>query len=91
MSNFPLMIYQTGLKFRDEMSPKFGFLRSREFIMNDLYSFHLCDEDAKVIYQCVSEVLFFFFTFFFHNCLFNSFLGLSSNFTRLIKISPLRR
>ncbi|MFG0331674.1 MAG: proline--tRNA ligase [Phycisphaerales bacterium] len=37
----PLTLYQIQTKFRDEFRPRFGVLRSREFIMKDAYSFHL--------------------------------------------------
>ncbi|KPK38102.1 MAG: prolyl-tRNA synthetase [Omnitrophica WOR_2 bacterium SM23_29] len=40
----PLILYQIQTKFRDEMRPRFGVIRSREFIMKDAYSF---DRDAK--------------------------------------------
>lgn len=53
---FPLMMYQTNHKFRDEMRPKFGLFRSREFLMNDLYSFDLNEEDALLTYDAVSKV-----------------------------------
>ena len=46
----PLMLYQFGLKFRDEIRPRFGVMRSREFIMKDGYSFHVSDEDAQKWY-----------------------------------------
>lgn len=36
----PLTLYQIQVKFRDEIRPRFGLLRSREFIMKDAYSFH---------------------------------------------------
>ncbi|MDF1542487.1 MAG: proline--tRNA ligase [Anaerosomatales bacterium] len=38
--DLPLSLYQINLKFRDEMRPRFGLLRGREFIMKDAYSFH---------------------------------------------------
>lgn len=41
----PLHLYQIHLKFRDEMRPRFGLLRTREFIMKDGYSFHSNQED----------------------------------------------
>lgn len=41
----PCNLYQIATKFRDEIRPRFGVLRSREFIMKDGYSFHL-DEDS---------------------------------------------
>lgn len=40
----PLMLYQIQNKYRDEIRPRFGLMRSREFIMKDLYSF---DKDAE--------------------------------------------
>ena len=42
--HLPLNLYQIGTKFRDELRPRYGLLRTREFIMKDGYSFH---EDAK--------------------------------------------
>lgn len=36
----PLNLYQINIKFRDEIRPRFGLMRSREFIMKDAYSFH---------------------------------------------------
>uniref|UniRef100_A0A914S5G1 proline--tRNA ligase n=1 Tax=Parascaris equorum TaxID=6256 RepID=A0A914S5G1_PAREQ len=53
---FPFMLYQTTAKFRDEMNPRFGLLRSREFLMNDLYSFDISEEDALKTYHIVSQV-----------------------------------
>uniref|UniRef100_A0A0N5AI73 proline--tRNA ligase n=1 Tax=Syphacia muris TaxID=451379 RepID=A0A0N5AI73_9BILA len=50
-----LMLYQTNYKFRDEMRPKFGLFRSREFLMNDMYSFDICEEDALETYARVSQ------------------------------------
>ncbi|CAI4224259.1 unnamed protein product [Auanema sp. JU1783] len=52
-STFPLMLYQTSDKFRDEMNPRFGLLRARQFIMKDLYSFDLNDDSAKTTYNQV--------------------------------------
>ncbi|OIN99931.1 MAG: proline--tRNA ligase [Elusimicrobia bacterium CG_4_10_14_0_2_um_filter_56_8] len=46
----PIMLYQFGLKFRDEIRPRFGVMRSREFLMKDAYSFHASDEDAQKWY-----------------------------------------
>jgi prolyl-tRNA synthetase len=40
----PMNIYQISFKFRDEFRPRFGVLRSREFIMKDAYSFHATPE-----------------------------------------------
>lgn len=41
----PLNIYQIHIKFRDEIRPRFGLMRAREFIMKDAYSFHSNTED----------------------------------------------
>lgn len=38
--DLPLSLYQINMKFRDEVRPRFGLLRGREFIMKDAYSFH---------------------------------------------------
>lgn len=43
----PLNIYQIQWKFRDEVRPRFGVMRGREFLMKDAYSFHVDVEDAK--------------------------------------------
>jgi prolyl-tRNA synthetase len=47
----PLTLYQIQTKFRDEVRPRFGVMRSREFIMKDAYSFHLSDECLNETYQ----------------------------------------
>uniref|UniRef100_A0A1I8EXI5 proline--tRNA ligase n=1 Tax=Wuchereria bancrofti TaxID=6293 RepID=A0A1I8EXI5_WUCBA len=52
---YPLMLYQIGPKFRDETVVGHGFLRSREFLMNDLYSFDLTEQNASDTYSLVSE------------------------------------
>ncbi|MCY4095155.1 MAG: proline--tRNA ligase, partial [Gammaproteobacteria bacterium] len=41
--DLPLNLYQINTKFRDEIRPRFGLMRAREFIMKDGYSFHLDD------------------------------------------------
>jgi len=46
----PILLYQFGLKFRDEIRPRFGVMRSREFLMKDGYSFHATEEDAQKWY-----------------------------------------
>ncbi|MCE3037290.1 proline--tRNA ligase [Helicobacter sp. faydin-H20] len=43
--NLPVSFYQINLKFRDEVRPRFGLMRGREFIMKDAYSFHSSYED----------------------------------------------
>ena len=47
----PLNLYQVQTKFRDELRPRAGLMRGREFIMKDAYSFHTSDADAKREYQ----------------------------------------
>ncbi len=41
----PVNFYQIQTKFRDEIRPRFGVMRAREFLMKDAYSFHITDED----------------------------------------------
>ena len=47
----PLILYQIQTKFRDEIRPRFGLMRGREFIMKDAYSFDQHERDAKRNYQ----------------------------------------
>ncbi|MGO9477818.1 MAG: proline--tRNA ligase [Limisphaerales bacterium] len=47
----PRNFYQISVKFRDEIRPRFGLMRAREFIMKDAYSFDVSDEAAQVCYQ----------------------------------------
>ncbi len=47
----PVCLYQIQTKFRDEIRPRFGLMRSREFIMKDAYSFHSNESDLKSTYQ----------------------------------------
>jgi prolyl-tRNA synthetase len=47
----PLHLYQMQTKFRDEIRPRFGLMRGREFIMKDGYSFHVDEESLKKTYQ----------------------------------------
>ncbi|MBI5202284.1 MAG: proline--tRNA ligase [Elusimicrobia bacterium] len=51
----PAMFYQFGLKFRDEIRPRFGVMRAREFLMKDAYSFHVDDADAGAYYEQVYQ------------------------------------
>ncbi|WP_202077158.1 proline--tRNA ligase [Caldalkalibacillus salinus] len=48
---FPLCVYQIQTKFRDERRPRFGVLRSREFIMKDAYSLHADEASLNEVYQ----------------------------------------
>ncbi|AQY51130.1 prolyl-tRNA ligase [Listeria weihenstephanensis FSL R9-0317] len=47
----PLTMYQIQTKFRDELRPRFGLLRGREFIMKDAYSFHATEESLDATYE----------------------------------------
>ena len=51
----PLILYQIHNKFRDEIRPKSGLLRSREFLMNDTYSFDINKKKAKESYRILSK------------------------------------
>lgn len=47
----PVNFFQIQTKFRDEIRPRFGVMRAREFLMKDAYSFHLTDEDLGREYR----------------------------------------
>lgn len=49
--DLPKTLYQIQVKFRDEIRPRFGVMRSREFIMKDAYSFHDSQESLGSIYD----------------------------------------
>jgi len=49
--HLPLMLYQFGVKYRDEIRPRFGVMRAREFYMKDGYSFHTDEADCERYYQ----------------------------------------
>ena len=51
----PLNLYQINLKFRDEIRPRFGLMRGREFLMKDGYSFHTSNEDMKREFNLMEE------------------------------------
>ena len=51
----PLNLYQIQTKFRDEIRPRFGVMRGREFLMKDAYSFHLTAQDLEREYQNMRE------------------------------------
>ena len=57
----PCNLYQIQTKFRDEIRPRFGLMRAREFIMKDGYSFHLDEESFEAAYAamhaCYSAIL----------------------------------
>lgn len=49
--NLPLTLYQTSWKFRDEIRPRYGVMRAREFMMKDAYSFDMTEEEALNSYD----------------------------------------
>ena len=51
----PITFYQIQTKFRDEIRPRFGVMRSREFIMKDAYSFDLSEDEMNHSYQSMKE------------------------------------
>ena len=57
----PRNLFQIQTKFRDEIRPRFGVMRSREFIMKDGYSFHIdqasMDDTYQSMYDCYSRIL----------------------------------
>jgi prolyl-tRNA synthetase len=51
----PLLIYQVGNKYRDELRPKNGLMRAKEFLMKDMYSFDETVENAFITYDQVVQ------------------------------------
>lgn len=51
----PITYYQIQTKFRDEIRPRFGVMRSREFVMKDAYSFHLDQESLQQTYDLMYQ------------------------------------
>lgn len=51
----PLNFYQIQTKFRDEIRPRFGVMRAREFLMKDAYSFHLGHDSLAATYQAMYD------------------------------------
>jgi prolyl-tRNA synthetase len=51
----PVNFYQIQTKFRDEIRPRFGVMRAREFLMKDAYSFHLGAESLRETYQAMYD------------------------------------
>jgi prolyl-tRNA synthetase len=56
----PLNLYQIQTKFRDEIRPRFGVMRAREFVMKDAYSFHAdqasLDQTYRAMYECYARI-----------------------------------
>lgn len=53
--NLPINLYQIQTKFRDEIRPRFGLMRGREFIMKDAYSFDATESGAEAAYRKMHE------------------------------------
>ncbi|OGT44615.1 MAG: proline--tRNA ligase [Gammaproteobacteria bacterium RIFCSPHIGHO2_12_FULL_38_11] len=51
----PINLYQIQTKFRDEIRPRFGVMRAREFLMKDSYSFHVDTDSLKETYQVMYD------------------------------------
>jgi prolyl-tRNA synthetase len=51
----PANFYQIQMKFRDEVRPRFGIMRAREFLMKDAYSFHASDACLEATYQAMYD------------------------------------
>jgi prolyl-tRNA synthetase len=51
----PLTLYQINTKYRDEIRPRYGVMRGREFVMKDAYSFHIDDESLDTVYQAMGR------------------------------------
>src|SRR3954467_12246302 len=60
----PVNLYQIQTKFRDEVRPRFGLMRGREFIMKDAYSFHTTRESLDETYNAMRDA----YTGVFHRC-----------------------
>ena len=58
----PINLYQIQTKFRDEIRPRFGVMRAREFIMKDAYSFDVDDKGVDISYQKMVEAYIRIFT-----------------------------
>lgn len=58
----PINVYQIQTKFRDEIRPRFGVMRAREFLMKDSYSFHADMESLKKTYQDMVDTYMRIFT-----------------------------
>jgi prolyl-tRNA synthetase len=58
----PINLYQIQTKVRDEIRPRFGIMRSREFLMKDAYSFHASQESLEETYQVMHQTYSSIFT-----------------------------
>jgi len=55
VKSLPVRVYQIGRKFRDEPRPRAGLLRTKEFLMKDLYTFDATADDATSTYSQVRQ------------------------------------
>ncbi|PAV84270.1 hypothetical protein WR25_16859 isoform F [Diploscapter pachys] len=55
VASLPLLLYQTTEKFRDERNPRFGLIRGRQFLMNDMYSFDVDVDSCQKTYSLVTS------------------------------------
>jgi prolyl-tRNA synthetase len=55
LKSFPINLYQIQTKFRDEIRPRFGVMRAREFLMKDGYSFHLSQACLQKTYDAMFQ------------------------------------
>ncbi len=62
--HFPKNFYQIQTKFRDEIRPRFGLMRAKEFVMKDAYSFDVSDAASQVSYQKMYDA----YVRIFHRC-----------------------
>lgn len=53
--DMPVILYQIHTKFRDEIRPRFGVMRAREFVMKDAYSFDCTEEEAEKSYMAMYD------------------------------------
>ncbi|VFP81074.1 Proline--tRNA ligase [Buchnera aphidicola (Cinara kochiana kochiana)] len=58
----PIVFYQIQKKFRDEIRPRFGVIRSIEFLMKDAYSFHINKISLQKTYELIKEIYIHIFT-----------------------------
>jgi prolyl-tRNA synthetase len=75
--DFPVYLFQIQTKFRDELRAKSGLLRTREFLMKDLYSFHATEEDLNKYYEKIAKI----YSKIFKKCGINSYKTLASGGT----------
>lgn len=56
LGHLPLLLYQITHKFRDEKRPRSGLIRGREFVMKDMYSFHVDEKSLRETYEQVRHI-----------------------------------